>query len=89
MHVFDVLEQLRNRVERRLAFLHTTAHHPPTLEICALVEFDECLMNMTRRIVGQMMCQIVEFFKLVVAVIPMAFVNFEQIVAASGTDRRS
>lgn len=85
MHVFDMLDQLRNRVERRLAFLHTTAHHPSALEVDAFVELDESLMNMPRRIVGKMMREVFNFLELVVTVVPMAFIDLQQIVSTSGT----
>lgn len=47
VYVFDVFKQLRNRVERGLAFLHTTAHQPTTLEVDTFIEFNECLIDMT------------------------------------------
>lgn len=83
VNVLDVLEQLRNRVERGLAFLHTTAHQPTALEVDAFVELDERLVDVTRRIVGQMMGEVVLILELVVAIVPVALEHFEKVSGSS------
>lgn len=74
-----MLQQLRNRIERGLAFLHTTAHQPATLKVNAFVKFDECLIDMTRWIVREMISEVLLILELVVTIVPVTFEHFKEV----------